>query len=433
MAVNSVRRANDRTRRRVAPSTHLSPHFSIRRSALKTVRLIILGSTGSIGTQSIEVVRSLNALADRGESGVRFEVVGLATGRNQEAMVSQALEAGVRHLALASTTPGGNACVPDGFVLRTGPDAAERLVEEVEADIVVGAMVGSAGVPATLAAVRLGRGVALANKETLVAAGAVVTAAARASGAKLLPIDSEHSGVWQCLSSRASGHANPPCTLDAEVRRVILTASGGALRGRSAADTYNASVEDALAHPTWSMGAKVTIDSASLTNKALEVIEAHWLFGLEADRIGVLVHPQSVVHSMVEFADASVIAQMGAPDMRTPIQYALTHPQRPEGCSRPLDFSSLARLDFSLPDEARFPALSLGFRVVREGGTSGAVFNGANERAVEAFIERRIPFGRIAELSKGAMDTLGVSALRDLSDAREADAESRRYVESSIA
>jgi 1-deoxy-D-xylulose-5-phosphate reductoisomerase len=401
---------------------------------LKTVRIILLGSTGSIGTQTIDVVRHLNALAERGESDTRYRVVALATGRNLDAMMAQARELGVRDIALASPTGVVNSgSAPAGFNLRTGGGAAERLVEEVEADVIVGAMVGSAGVPATLAALRLGRDVALANKETLVAAGAIVTAAARKTGAKLLPVDSEHSGVWQCLAARAVGHAAPPVELGADVRRVILTASGGSLRNRTVQETYNASVEDALAHPTWSMGAKVTIDSASLTNKALEVIEAHWLFGLEAEHIGVLVHPQSIVHSLVEFADSSVIAQLGAPDMRTPIQYALTFPQRPQGCSRPLDFAALSRLDFSAPDLERFPALALGFRVVREGGTSGAVFNAANERAVEAFIERKIPFGRIAELSKAAMDTLGVSPLRDLEDANHADAEARRFVAKAIA
>ncbi len=398
---------------------------------LPTTRVILLGSTGSIGTQTIDVVRHLNALADRGESDHRYTIAALATGRNMDAMLAQARELGVRELALASPSAGTES--PAGFNLRTGPAAAERLVEEVQADIVVGAMVGSAGIPATLAAVRLGRHVALANKETLVAAGAIITAACRASGARLLPVDSEHSGVWQCLAARAAGHAAPPFDLSPEVRRVILTASGGSLRNRSLRDTYHASLEDALAHPTWSMGAKVTIDSASLTNKALEVIEAHWLFGLEAARIGVLVHPQSIVHSLVEFADSSVIAQLGAPDMRTPIQYALTFPRRPLGCSRALDFASLSRLEFSSPDTERFPALSLGFRVVEEGGTSGAVFNAANERAVEAFIERKIPFGKIAELSKAAMDTLGVSSLRDLDDLAQADTEARNYVSSAIA
>ncbi|HBS27961.1 MAG TPA: hypothetical protein DEB06_00580 [Phycisphaerales bacterium] len=224
----------------------------------------------------------------------------------------------------------------------------------------------------------------------------------------------------------------PPCVLDDRVARVVLTASGGALRDRPRERVYHATPADALAHPTWSMGAKVTIDSASLTNKALEVIEAHWLFGLESARIGVLVHPQSIVHSFVEFADRSVIAQLGAPDMRTPIQYALSFPQRPPGCSRGLDWAALRRLDFDQPDLERFPALGLGFRVVDEGGTSGAVLNGANESAVEAFLAKRIPFGRIAELAAGAMDELGVSALRDLGDVFEADREARRFVGSRL-
>lgn len=345
-------------------------------------------------------------------------------------MFAQAAALGVRQLALASEASAGP--TPAGAELRTGPGAAQRLVEEVDADLVVGAMVGSAGIPATLAAVRRGRHVALANKETLVAAGAIITHACERSGARLLPIDSEHSGVWQCLSSRAVGHEPPPMAVRSDVRRVILTASGGALRSRPLSEVHHASVEDALAHPTWNMGAKVTIDSASLTNKALEVIEAHWLFGLEADRVGVLIHPQSVVHAMVEFADSSVIAQLGAPDMRTPIQYALTFPDRPPGCSRAIDFASLSRLEFSPPDPLRFPALELGYRVIREGGTSGAVFNAANEACVEAFLARRIAFGRIAQLTRAAMDEIGVSALRDLSDAQDADAQARRFVATMI-
>lgn len=393
---------------------------------MRTVRIILLGSTGSIGTQTIDVLRHLNALADSDPSRPRYSVVGLATGRNLDAMLAQAVSLGVKHLALASDPVAAD--VPAGVVLRTGADAAERLVRDVEADLVVGAMVGSAGLPATLAAIELGRHIALANKETLVAAGAIVVQASARTGARLLPVDSEHSAIWQCLSARAQGHVAPPCGLDRQVCRVVLTASGGSLRSKNKEETYNSSVEDALAHPTWSMGAKVTIDSASLTNKALEVIEAHWLFGLEAERIGVLIHPQSIVHSFVEFADSSVIAQLGAPDMRTPIQFALEFPERPQGCSRRLDFDALSRLDFDRPDADRFPALLLGYRVVREGGTSGAVFNGANEAAVEAFIQRKIPFGRIAELSKAAMDELGVSPLRTLSDAFEADREARRYV-----
>ncbi|MFM9958729.1 MAG: 1-deoxy-D-xylulose-5-phosphate reductoisomerase [Phycisphaerales bacterium] len=401
---------------------------------MHTKRVILLGSTGSIGTQTIEVVRALNAAAERGESAVRYRVVGLATGRNADAMFAQAAGLGVTELALASVGSGGSAAsAPAGVTLRTGADAAARLVEEVEADVVVGAMVGSAGIPATLAALRRGVDVALANKETLVAAGAVVVEAARRSGAKLLPIDSEHSGLWQCLSCRSRGHEAAPFSVGNDVRRVVLTASGGALRSRPLEELHHASVEEALAHPTWNMGAKVTIDSASLTNKALEVIEAHWLFGLDAERICVLVHPQSVVHAMVEFADASVIAQLGAADMRTPIQYAMTFPARPAGVSRSLDFAALSRLEFSPPDARRYPALELGHRVIREGGTSGAVFNAANEAAVEAFLARKIAFGRIAELSRAAMDEIGVSPLRDLADAQKAEEQARRFVGMMIA
>lgn len=394
-----------------------------------TRRIIILGSTGSIGTQTIEVVHHLNALAEKAGGVQPFRVVGLATGRNTGAMLQQAEALGVKELAVSNPSTAS----PTRVQVRTGSDAAEQLVREVDADLVIGAMVGSAGLPATLAAVERGRDVALANKETLVAAGALVIAAASRSGARLLPVDSEHSAIWQCLSARAQGHAAPPCECGDSVRRVILTASGGALRGRTLDQLAHATPREALAHPTWSMGPKVTIDSASLTNKALEVIEAHWLFGLPPEKIGVLVHPQSVVHALVEFTDSSVIAQLGAPDMRTPIQLALTHPDRPPGCSRSLDLGALSRLDFEPPDPARYPALELGYRVIREGGTSGAVFNAANERAVEMFLEGRIPFGRIAELSRAAMDTLGCSALVTLSDAAQADRAARRFVESEAA
>lgn len=349
-------------------------------------------------------------------------------------MTAQARALGVRELALCGEVGGAPASAqpPEGCSLRTGPDAAKRLVEEVDADTVVGAMVGFAGVPATLAAVRLGRDVALANKETLVAAGSLVVDESTRSGARLLPVDSEHSGVWQALSSHPTQRTAPPCTLGPDVRRVILTASGGALRTRTIKEMYTASVEDALAHPNWSMGAKVTIDSASLTNKALEVIEAHWLFGLAPERIAVLIHPQSIIHALVEYADASIVAQLGAPDMRTPIQYALTFPHRPPGCSKAIDFLTMSRLDFQPPDPDRFPALWLGYRVIAEGGTSGAVFNGANERAVEAFLKRKIAFGRIAELSRAAMDSLGFSPLRGIEDAVAADAEARKFVASAL-
>lgn len=396
-----------------------------------TKRLLLLGSTGSIGVQTLEVVRHLDALAREGRSPVRYEVVGLSAGRNAELLFEQARAMGVRELALA--TPSDRA-TPDGAALRSGPDAAERLVREVEADVVLGAMVGYAGLPATMAAVELGRDVALANKETLVAAGDLVIAASQRTGARLLPVDSEHSGVWQALLARRMGApCEPPVCAGDDVHRIILTASGGALRTRTKDETYHATVEDALAHPNWDMGAKVTIDSASLTNKALELVEAAWLFGVGADRLDVLVDPASVVHAIVEFSDGSSIAQMGAPDMRTPIQYALTHPARVDRCADTLDWSKLGALELSPPDTDRFPALRLGYEVIERGGTSGAVFNGANERAVEAFLDRAIPFGRIAELVEGAMRDVGVSPLRTLDDAEDADRAARDAVESQLA
>jgi 1-deoxy-D-xylulose-5-phosphate reductoisomerase len=399
--------------------------------ASTTRRVILLGSTGSIGTQTVDVVEHLNRLAGDGRAGprVRYEVVGLATGKNAGAMLEQARRLGVRDVAIADE---GASADFGGVRVRRGASAAERLVREVECDVVLGAMVGSAGLPATMAAVELGRDVALANKETLVAAGELVVPAAQRTGAKLLPVDSEHGALWQCLQGRpAADGTSPPCPpmrCSEEVTRVVLTASGGAFRTWDAAATYNATPEEALKHPTWSMGPKVTIDSASLTNKALEVIEAHWLFGLEGSKIDVLVHPQSLVHAMAEFADGSVIAQLSPPDMRTPIQYALTFPARPAGVSRRLDFAALRTLDFSPPDRGRFPALDLAYRVIERGGTAGAVFNGANEAAVEAFLAREIPFGKIPELSRAALESVGVSPLRTLEDATAADLEARRCV-----
>lgn len=395
-------------------------------------RILLLGSTGSIGTQTVEVIEHLNRLHAAGRWRVRYEVVGLATGQNSTLLLEQAARLNVRDLAIADESARID---PSGTKLRRGASAGERLVREVACDVVLGAMVGSAGLPATLAAVELGRDVALANKETLVAAGALVVPAAARAGAKLLPVDSEHCALWQCLQGWEAGGGRvasspicPPCVLGEHVARAILTASGGPFRTWDAARIAGASVEDALNHPTWKMGPKVTIDSASLTNKALEVIEAHWLFGLPGEKIGVLVHPQSIVHAMAEFADGSVLAQLGPPDMRTPIQYALSFPERPAGISRRIDFASMRTLEFSPPDTARFPALDLAYRVIELGGTAGAIFNAANEAAVEAFLARAIPFGRIPELSRDALERVGVSALRSLDDAITADTEARAAV-----
>ncbi|MCB9846790.1 MAG: 1-deoxy-D-xylulose-5-phosphate reductoisomerase [Phycisphaeraceae bacterium] len=389
-------------------------------------RVIILGSTGSIGRQTIEVIRSLNAQRVGAGAPEAFEIVGLAAGAGAGAIFEQATHNGVRAVALA--TESGATSAPTGVECRTGPGAAERLVREVDADLIVAAIVGFAGLDATFAAIERGVNIALANKETLVAAGELVIDAAQRAGVSILPIDSEHSGVWQCLA----GSAAPPMTLDANVRRVTITASGGPFRRWTREAIRNATPEQALEHPTWSMGPKVTIDCASLTNKALELIEAHWLFGIGPDRLRAIIHPQSIVHALVEFADGSTVAQLGAPDMRTPIQVALTHPDRAAGISDPTPWDAMASMTFEEPDLDRFPALAVADRVMRAGGVSGAVFNAANEAAVGAFLEGRIPFGAITDLSIGALDAIvgggNAGRLRGLDDVREADAQGRRFV-----
>ena len=385
-------------------------------------RLIILGSTGSIGTQTLEVVESLNAQVPG-----MFEVVGLAANRNAELLCEQAERFRVNQLALADEA------VPCTHDARRGEGAAEQLVREVEADMVIAAIVGAAGIGATLAAIERGMTIALANKETLVAAGAIVVPEARKRGVAILPMDSEHSGVWQCLMGLASvGERMAPMAVSTDVRRVVLTASGGALREATKEQIENATPEQALAHPNWDMGAKVTIDTASLMNKALELLEAHWLFGLEPDRLGVLVHPQSIVHAMVETADGSVIAQLGDPDMRTPIQVALTHPQRLSGPSRRLDLASAMHLSFEPPDHDRFPALRLADEVMRAGGTAGAVFNAANERAVEHFLNRAITFGEITRLVERALADLPSTPVQSIKDVMRADEQARACLDAAI-
>jgi 1-deoxy-D-xylulose-5-phosphate reductoisomerase len=408
-----------------------------------TCRIIVLGSTGSIGTQTLEVIAHLNQLHERGEFPRRFEVVGLAAGRKLGMLTEQAARFGVRHLALGDPDQDARERTP---TLQRGEAAAEALVREVDCDLVVAAITGAAGLPATLAAVELGRDVALANKETLVAAGTLIVPAAQRSRARLLPIDSEHSALWQCLMAAGAPEAGvaaaerpsapmhaPPCSAPASVVRVILTASGGPFREWALEQIERATPEEALRHPTWNMGPKVTVDCASLTNKALEVIEAHWLFDLSVERIEVVVHPQSIIHSLVEFADGSTIAQLGPPDMRAPIQFALAYPHRPPGLARRLDWRELRSLEFEPPDLDRFPALSLAYRVIRAGGTAGAIFNAANEAGVEAFLAGKLPFGRIASLAAAALDEVPVRPLRSLADAEEADATAREHVARHVA
>ncbi len=384
-------------------------------------RLFILGSTGSIGENTLSVIRHLN---DTG--GASFDVVGLATGRNSARLSEQATEFGADAVAITSSSPAGALDLPTNVNRYEGAIAAESLVREhgQPGDLVVAAIVGSAGIGPVLAAIDAGCDIALANKEALVAAGTLVTARARARGVSIIPVDSEHSAIAQCL--RAGNSAS-------EVRRIVLTASGGPFRAMTAEAMEHATLEDALRHPTWSMGRKVTIDSATMMNKALEIVEAHWLFGLGADQIDAIVHPQSLVHSFVEFNDGSVMAQLSPPDMRLPIQCALTWPARAIGCSVQLDWSRLRSLDFEAVDHARFPAVQLAWRVIRDGGTAGATLNGANEAAVDAFVEGRIRFGHITRLVAEAMDALPSSAIASLADVAAADARAREFVRGQVA
>ncbi len=398
---------------------------------MRARRVIILGSTGSIGTQTLEVIAHLNGLHAAGRCEQRFEVVGLACGKNAALMAQQAEKFGVRHTACAAVPE--SAAESLAFVRPScgdalsaaGEESASDLVSSVECDMVVAAVVGSAGIQATLKAVELGRDVALANKETLVAAGSLVVAAAKKSGAALLPVDSEHAALWQCLGSRQA----PPSIPDDGLERVILTASGGPFRTWTKEKIWGATAAEALRHPTWTMGRKVTVDSASLMNKALEIIEAHWLFGIPGSRIEALVHPQSLVHAIAEFRDGNCMAQLAAPDMRTPIQHALTWPRRVEGLSRRLEWSTLRGIEFEPVDHERFPLLALAHRAISDGGTAGAILNGANEAAVGAFLRdgSSLRFGAVVEAVLETVSAVRPSAMRTLDDCMNADAAAREH------
>lgn len=327
-------------------------------------RILILGSTGSIGTQALDVIRTRRD---------RFQVVGLAAGRNADLLAAQAAEFGVAHTAL-------------------GVDAAEQLVRDVDADVVLNGITGSVGLGPTLAALEAGRTLALANKESLIVGGELVTALA--APGQIVPVDSEHSALAQALRAGT----------DAEVRRLVVTASGGPFRGRSRAELAAVTPAQALAHPTWDMGRVVTTNSATLVNKGLEVIEAHLLFGIDYDAIDVVVHPQSIVHSMVEFADGSTIAQASPPDMRLPISLSLDWPHRVAGVGAPLDWTTAQSWTFEPLDETAFPAVALAKQVGRAGATYPAVFNAANEQAVDAFHDGRLGFPGILDTIARVVD-----------------------------
>ncbi len=388
-------------------------------------RVIVLGSTGSVGTQTLEVIAHLNRLHEQGLHATRYEIVGLAAGKDHRAIFEQAKQWGVRDLALCTA----EGVSPEEITLRTGDNAAVRLVDDVDCDLVVGSIVGIAGLRSVLRAVQRGFDVALANKESLVAAGAIVTRAAFETGARLLPLDSEHAGVWQCLAALDHHRPCPPMHSPDCVRRVVLTASGGSFRDNTRSQIENASLNDALNHPNWDMGAKVTIDSATLMNKALELIEAHWLFGLPADKLGAVIHPQSIVHAMIECADSSVIAQLGEPDMKAPIQYALCDAHRPLGCAPRLDVTQMGSLDFTEIDPERFPAIGLAMDAINAGGDAGAALNAANEHAVHAFMHHKLPFGQIDRCAQHVMQRWEPSEIATLDDVLDADRHARLLAE----
>jgi len=346
------------------------------------LRVAVLGSTGSIGQSTIDVIA-----ASRGRLVPHL----LAAWRSTAALLEQARRLRPRWVvvgdptAAAAITAGD---LPTGTGLAVGPERLDELVTDPAIDRVVSAIVGAAGLRSTWAAIEAGKTVALANKETLVMAGPLVMRRAAETGARIIPVDSEHSAIHQALA----------CGRPAEVERLVLTASGGPFRTRSRDSLAGVTPEEALRHPTWSMGPKITIDSATMMNKALELIEARWLFGLPASRLAVVVHPQSIVHSLVEFVDGAVIAQLGPPDMRLPIQYALLFPERVAGPAKRLDFAATMRLDFEPPDLERFPAVRLGHEAAARGGTAGAVLNAANEEAVRGFLEGAVRFTDIAEI-----------------------------------
>lgn len=389
--------------------------------------IIVLGSTGSIGRQTLEVIAHLNTLYERGESSRGFDIVGLAAGNNRDLLLEQARRFQVKHIALACAED----CRQDNITFLGGTQSAQRLVESVACDIVLAAMVGVAGLPATLSAVALGRAVALANKETLVAAGNIVVPAAKQSGSVLLPVDSEHAGIWECLWSRK--RKAPPLTFESDINKVTLTASGGPFRGWTAQQLENATPAQAATHPTWKMGGKVTLDSASLMNKGLELIEAHWLFSVPADRLDAVVHPQSIVHALVEFRDGSTLAQLAHPDMRLPIHTALMFPDSVQGMTRGLDLGLCSQLTFEPVDATRFPAVNLAKRVVSQTTSTpaiGAWFNAANEVLGECFLRGQITFMDISRGVEYTVETMYGSAdsraaIVTLSDVFESDQRAR--------
>lgn len=390
-----------------------------------STRLTILGSTGSIGCNTLDVVRRHPG---------RYRVVALCAHTQVDRLFEQCQEfrpdfAVVRDEALAAELTArlaATGCV--GIRVEHGAQALTRMASLPQVDAVMAAIVGAAGLPPALAAAQAGKRILLANKESLVMAGALFMRAVRESGATLLPVDSEHNAIFQSLpreySSDLSSHG---------VAGILLTASGGPFRCLDQAALAHVTPEQACAHPKWAMGHKISVDSATLMNKGLEVIEAHWLFNVSPEKIEVVIHPQSIIHSLVRYTDGSVLAELGNPDMRTPIAHALAYPERIDSGVAPLDLFAVGALDFERPDTERFPCLALAYRALKAGGSAPAILNAANEVAVAAFLDRKIAFNAIPALIASALDALPVTAVDTLADALGADARARCFTEQAIA
>jgi 1-deoxy-D-xylulose-5-phosphate reductoisomerase len=371
-------------------------------------RIAILGSTGSIGTQALDVI----------ERSHELQVVALAASRSFELLVRQAEAHGVNRIALADETVAARASEAwTGGEVLAGAEGLVELITGTDCDLVLNALMGSAGLGPTVAALGEGIDLALANKESLVVGGELVMTLAEATGATIIPVDSEHSALYQLVNAEGQ----PPGTID----KLVLTASGGPFRGRTTQELAHVTPEQALAHPTWDMGGKITIDSATLMNKGLEVIEAQRLFGVPLERIDVVVHPQSIIHALVHLNDGASLAHMGYPDMRVPISYALHYPERADVPVAQLDLAELGQLTFEAPDERTFPCLRLAREAAAAGGTAPCVLNAANEMAVQAFLDGEIGFTTIAEVIERALDAHEPGPVRHFSDLYRADAEAR--------
>ena len=380
-------------------------------------RILVLGATGSIGVQALDVIAGSPDL----------ELVGLSARSSWETVVEQARAPGVTRIALTDPESAGRAAAAwTGGEVHSGTQGLVELVLESEPDLVLNAIVGSAGLGPTIVALGEGIDLALANKESLVVGGELVTALAEATGARILPVDSEHAALHQLIAAERS--AGP-----GTIERLTITASGGPFRGMRRSELERVSVEQALAHPTWSMGDKITIDSATLMNKGLEVIEAHHLFAVPYEHIDVIVHPQSIIHGMVTLCDGAVLAHLGCPDMRVPIAYALNHPERMELDVARLDLAAVGSLTFEPPDLEAFPALAIARAAAIAGGTAPCVLNAANEVAVHAFLGARIAFPRIAEVIEATLNELGATPLREFESLFEADRRAREVAAQQLA